>query len=725
MANQRRTCPRLQTTTDEHHGHRVAVARGRLRLTQRELAEVLNTSLYAVVRWERGDVEPTPDALERIDTLLDANRGEVPTDGSDLKKVFFPSTGIRQHSTFYPLLDKVDVRLLDKPREDAVCDIYDKPFWGDGDLALADIFDRNSSAARTRDEAFLDPISAGKNTYTYDAHTYHTKVPPQGIANVMKAYLPQGGLVLDPFGGSGMTAVAARYLGCDVILNELSPAACFIAHNFTRVVDINEFNSAVDQIVETLRHLRSSLYTTECRECGSEVEQLYTVWSYTLECNHCGEPFVVWEHCRKYGQSVREHKLLRKFPCPSCGIEVIKSNLRRLGQSPVFLGYRCCSGNKIVEHEPTNKDLAKIADAERILNRYVGQFPTMSLPNGVNLNQPRRHGIDTIAKLYSPRNLVACSAIWHEIRRVEDPELSAAVGFVFTSLYQRVTRLSEYRFWGGSGNMANFNVPHIFNESNVFVTFERKAKSIADHYCATAMGYTGRCAIRTGSATDLSFISNESIDLIFTDPPFGANINYSEMNLLWESWIGHFTNPDPEAIVNRVHGKDVAKYEELMTQSLTEAYRVLRLGHWMVLVFMNSSEKVWRAVRNAIEKSGFIVEKVGIFDKQHGTFKQFVSANATGADLMIHCRKPKKEAGSRREDTQQTPEEIKKRLEEFLCAESDRVALTPYLHVERAAEVDYRTLYSRYIAGEMRASSPVVGFAQFRQKAECVLGELE
>lgn len=696
-------------------------ARTKLNVSQRELAELLNTSLYAVVRWERGDLEPAADARERLDALLRSGVAKPRTTGLNESRIFFPSTGIRQQSVFRPLLDRVDVPLLENPRNALLEPIYDPPFWGDGDMALADMLRRHCTPAVTSNNAITESISAGKNTYTYDAHTYHTKVPPQGIAKVIESYLPEGGLVLDPFGGSGMTAVAARYLGYDVVLNELSPAACFIAHNFTRAVDVNEFNSAVEKVMELSRGIRQLLYTTNCRECDREVEILYTVWSYSLECNHCGSNFVAWDHCRKYGANVREHKLLRRFPCPSCGQEVDKSKLKRLEQSPVFLAYRCCSKSKILEHPLTDQDLMRIEDADRLLAEYQPHIPATPLPNGVNLNQPKRHGIDTVAKLYTPRNLLACAAIWRAVRRIEDPELSAAVGFVFTSLYQRVTRLSEYRFWGGSGNMANFNVPHISNEANAFVTFERKAKSIADHYCATAQGYDGRCAIRTGSATDMRFLPDESVDFIFTDPPFGGNINYSEMNIIWESWLGSFTEPTLEAIVNRHQGKDVVKYEELMARSLKEAFRVLRSGHWMVLVFMNSSERVWRAIRNAIQQSGFHVERMGIFDKQHGTFKQFVSSNAAGADLMIHCRKPKGTDGVRRDQSSGVEIGAEARLQEFLSGEGENVPRFSFLHVRREAEIDYRTLYSRYIAREMKANFPVMGFAKFRQLAAAFL----
>ncbi len=686
------------------------VARSRLNLSQRELAERLGTSLFAVVRWERGDIAPSSDILSQLNRLLDPASDELSAEPrAVIKSPSFESTGVRSASKGPPLLEHVDTKFLAKPRPNLAESLSSNQLWGDSDLALSDIFLRRTKPAATRLEALEHEISAGKNTYTYDAHTYHTKVPPQGIASVVSNYLPDGGLVLDPFSGSGMTGVAARYVGCDVILNELSPAASFISYNFTKPVDVDEFNSAVSRIVLNQRALRGALYNTECRECGQQVESLFTVWSYKLECNHCNEEFVLWDHCRRYGNNVREHKLLKKFPCPCCEREVNKSYLKRGDTVPVFLGYKCCS-KKIMEHPLNDADRQKIADSEMLLDGYANDIPDIPLPEGVNLNQPRRHGLDTVAKFYTTRNLVACAALWRDIRRIEDADLAAAVAFAFTSLYQRVTRLSDYRFWGGSGNTANFNVPHISNEANVFVTFERKAKSIADHFATTAKSYSGRAVVRTGSATDLGFVPDNSVDLIFTDPPFGANINYSEMNILWEAWLGTFTDPTPEAIVSRVQGKDIGAYQRLMTDSLKEAYRVLRPNHWMVLVFMNSSEDVWNSLRHAITDAGFSIEKINIFDKQHGTFKQFVSDNTAGADLMIHCKK----SSQRRHAVELTSSES---VEDFLAKERNQIPVLPFLHVKRDAEVDFRTLYSRYIATAMQAGHRVLDFSYFRKQA--------
>ncbi|KIT16372.1 DNA methyltransferase [Jannaschia aquimarina] len=692
-----------------------AEARERLNLSHKELAEKLNSSFYTLMRWERGDQAPTADALARLMNLLDPSKQVDEHLQAEPRDVFFASTGARTREKLDRSLPDQPIPMLDQPRETIIGDLVDDDLWGDGDLALADILSRCDAPAITRDTPFSEEVSAGKNTYTYDAHTYHTKVPPQGIARIISKYLPEGGVVLDPFAGSGMTGVAAKYLGYDVILNELSPAACFIAHNFLKKVDTQEYSQTVNQILENLTELRAKLYSTDCRECGANAELQFTVWSYELECNHCHEEFVLWDHCRKYGKTVREHKLLRKFPCPHCGNEVNKSYLKRRDAVPVFVGYKCCS-KKIMEHELNDMDRQRISDVGELLDSFRDGFPNFELPDGVNLNQPKRHGLDSIEKFYTPRNLIACAAIWKEIRRIENPDLAAAVGFAFTSLYQRVTRLSEYRFWGGSGNTANFNVPQISNESNVFITFERKAKSIADHFLTTASSYGGRSLVRTGSASDLSFLPENSVDLIFTDPPFGGNINYSEMNILWESWLGKFTDATSEAIMNRSQGKGVDEYQKLMTESLSEAYRVLRPGHWMVLVFMNSSEKVWTALRNSIESAGFSIEEINIFDKQHGTFKQFVSDNTAGADLMLHCKKLGAPTNARKLYQPKISD-----IASFLESCEGSLPILPFLHVQREAEIDYRTLYSRYIAKSLDEDLSIVSFASFRAEAARIL----
>jgi DNA modification methylase/transcriptional regulator with XRE-family HTH domain len=675
--------------------------RSRTNLSQERLAQILGVSFVSISRWERGAGTPSPAQTQKILQLYrETHRLRAAETPQETEVGVFSSRGVRRRMETLPLFEALlpDVQFAPAPLPPLIERVTrDRYFLTDGQQTVSDIARAHAMLAPTAAEPPVSGMSAGKNTYTYDAHTYHTKVPPQGIAELLKHYLPNGGLVLDPFAGSGMTGVACRANGYDCILNELSPAACFIASRFVSLVEPARFEAGVGALLRELQALRETLYTTTCRECGRPTELLYTVWSYHVLCNACGHEFLLWDHCRHYGERVREHKILSEFPCPACKHMLKKSQLRRTIAEPVMVGYKCCgSRQQEVTHAPDEHDLARIYAFEIAAPLAEGFYPQASLPDGVNLRQPKRHGLDRVDGFYTPRNLAALSHLWKAIHRVEEPRIAAHLAFVFTSLYQRVTRLSEFRFWGGSGNTARFNVPFIFNEANVFVTFARKARSIQDHLETTASHYRGRVAVVQNSATSLEYLVDESIDLIFTDPPFGANINYSDMNFLWESWLGVFTNTQDEAIVNKVQHKGVGEYRDLMTKSFKECYRVLRPGHWMLVVFMNSSHGIWEALRSAILDTGFQICKADIFDKQHGTFKQFVSDNTAGFDLVLHCQKP--DSTNRISTPGYTTSAVRETIFAFLSQVDVSKRISTYLHVDRAKEVDFRSLYSEWIA---------------------------
>ena len=691
--------------------------RVRASLSQEGLARQLQVSFVSLNTWERGAAAPSPAQRQKIEQL---HHQGVTGRTLPQEKDAFASRGVRKKHgpTLFDNPAQVEVPLQSEPGSPILARVqHDDVFHPGGRSALTQMLKRNPKTAVSADLPPLTGMSAGKNTYTYDAHTYHTKVPPQGIAELLAHYLPEGGLVLDPFAGSGMTGVAARVRGYDCILNELSPAACFIASRFVSSIAPATFESAVRTVLDELADLRKQLYTTKCRECSRETELLYVVWSYKVICGTCNGEFVLWDHCRSYGQRVREHKILKEFNCPTCKTLIKKSRLVRTSPVPVQVGYMCCgSRQQEIMHPPDSGDLELIECISMDPPLAEGFYPTTELPDGVNLRQPKGHGLTSVDKFYTPRNLAGLSHIWRAIHRIEDPEVAAHLGFVFTSLYQRVTRLSEFRFWGGSGNTARFNVPYIYNESNVFLSFARKARTIQDHLESTAQAYEGECIVVQGSATSLNSLPDNSVDLIFTDPPFGANINYSEMNILWESWLGRFTDTTDEAIMNKTQGKDVDSYEQLMSRSLQECYRVLRPGQWMLVVFMNSSQRVWSALKNAIDKSGFHIVKADVFDKQHGTFKHFVSENTPGADLVFHCLKPGYKQSIGRSET---PVE----LPEFLASVDLRPLTTEFLHVSREAEFDYRRLYSEWLAKALVQGGQVVDFAEFREEVSRYLRE--
>ncbi|MCX5676473.1 MAG: DNA methyltransferase [Planctomycetota bacterium] len=129
---------------------------------------------------------------------------------------------------------------------------------------------------------FAADIKEGKNDPIYNAHSYHTKVPPRSIIPYILHYTRPGDLILDPFCGSGMTGVAAQMCAdppADIlesfpeladrvgprfaILNDLSPAACHIAYNYNTPVDVEALKREFERIKAAVKDEFDWLYGTE------------------------------------------------------------------------------------------------------------------------------------------------------------------------------------------------------------------------------------------------------------------------------------------------------------------------------------------------------------------------------------------------------------------------------------------------------------------------------
>jgi DNA modification methylase/DNA-directed RNA polymerase subunit RPC12/RpoP len=567
-------------------------------------------------------------------------------------------------------------------------------------------------------EPFAQSVSAGKNTYVYDAHTYHTKVPPQGIEDMIEYYTRPGDVVLDPFCGSGMTGIAATQKGRKALLSDLSPAAVFIAYNLNTPIEASRYLDAVQMLLKQAKDLEHALYDTHCRTCGQQIPMLYMVWSYRMLCKHCGQEFLLWDVARDERPRVRDSKIKSEFDCPHCGTHLKKRELKKTQRYPVQIGYRCCQ--KSLKEETCVPDSDDLATLDRIDGEGIPPtlwYPTTPFPEGVNTRQPLDAGITSIDKAYTTRSLWAMAYLWDLASRWPDEDIRLKLLFTLTSLYQRVTVFSEFRFWGGSGNTANFNVPAIMNEQNVFRAFERKASTISWYFNSVSTEPRA-VSVSTQSALHLPQIPDQSVDYIFTDPPFGANINYSEMNFLWESWLGVFTNNTEEAIVNKVQKKSVFEYGKLLRDAFIEMRRVLKEDGWLTIMFHNSSRAVWNALQGAINEAGFSIRGTQTFDKEHGTFKQFVSDNAVGYDLVLHCQKAERVYTLNADSPGE--QEVAAFIRSAISRTPDQY-IVHYLHVSRKDEFDYRRLYANWLATALHQSFISLSFEDFRAIAQKTL----
>ena len=88
-------------------------------------------------------------------------------------------------------------------------------------------------SSRANIEPILEAIPAARqeDARHYGVHPYFTRRPANVVRDYIRRYSEEGDMVLDPFGGTGVTAIEAFLLGRSAIQNDLNPFANFIARN--------------------------------------------------------------------------------------------------------------------------------------------------------------------------------------------------------------------------------------------------------------------------------------------------------------------------------------------------------------------------------------------------------------------------------------------------------------------------------------------------------------
>ena len=264
-------------------------------------------------------------------------------------------------------------------------------------------------------------------------------------------------------------------------------------------------------------------------------------------------------------------------------------------------------------------------------------FPTDRMPEGDESRRNDKIGITHTHHFFTKRNLWVISAILNQLLKIKKRSMSFYLIWAFTSIQNYINKKQSYG-GGGGGVTGTLYIPSMISEKDVFDVMLRKIKKLTK----LNFTYLNSIPILTNqSSVNLKNIKDNSLDYIFTDPPFGANLMYSELNFIWESWLKVFTNNKTEAIINKSQNKGLNEYYKLMLDSFKECYRILKPNRWITVEFHSSKSSVWNVIQEGIAKAGFIVSQVSILDKKQGSFKQVTSSGAVKNDLVISAFKPK------------------------------------------------------------------------------------
>ncbi len=537
-------------------------------------------------------------------------------------------------------------------------------------------------------EPFAVDVSEGKTDPLYKAHGYHTKVPHLAIVPSILHYTKPGDIVLDGFDGSGMTGVAAQWCGTApldyrkkleerweaegrgkpewgarrAILGDLSPAATFIAANYNIPFDVEAFAEAARRLLDEVEEEIGWMYETLHTDGKTKGRINYTVWSEVFACPECaGEVVFVEQALDPETKRIRDD-----FPCPVCGAVLTKPRLDRLQVSlfdpmlrktvqipkrlPVLIEYTV--GKAKYEKKPSEADFVAWRRIEAL--PPPAELPAdrmMRAPEGVECwGDEWRPGVASfthVHHLFLPRAAHALSAVWRRANAEREPRTrnmllyfveQAILGMSVQNRYQPI----QYGRPGGSQvnrNMAGrIRTLSQHAECNPWYILEGKLKRLREAF--KPLPSRADAAVVTTGDCGRTPLPESSIDYVFTDPPFGDNLAYAELNFINEAFFRVFTNPAPEAIVSETQKKGMLEYQHLMERCFAEYCRVLKPGRWMTVVFHNSKNAVWNAIQEAILRAGFVVADVRTLDKKQGTFNQVNAGRAVKQDLVISAYKP-------------------------------------------------------------------------------------
>ncbi|MBM2815961.1 MAG: methylase [Ignavibacteria bacterium] len=379
----------------------------------------------------------------------------------------------------------------------------------------------------------------------FGVHGYFTKQSWNVVAKYIKNYTKPGDLVLDPFGGSGVTAIEAMMNNRKAISIDLNPLPVFIVQSLIAPVNQSELFDAFDKIKK-----------------------------------------------------------------------------------------------EYLKNEPKTKD-----DIKDALIKY-------KYPKGFIL--PKNSDVPVVEKLFTKKQLAQLAYLKFLIKKVKNKNIRNSLLLCFSSSINKYNLTFHYTKSAGGGDSGvnryyRYRIapnPGFLNLIDIFeIKFKRILAAKKDIEYSINENTINYCKILKGTATDLNWIDKESIDYIYTDPPYGKKIPYLDLSIMWNAWLDlEVTEEDRnlEAIEGGEKNKSKEEYNNLIAKSIQEMYRVLKFNRWMSFVFAHKDPEFWHLIIDTAEQCGF--EYAGAVPQKNGqtSFKKRQNPfTVLSGQLIINFKKVK------------------------------------------------------------------------------------
>jgi predicted RNA methylase len=593
-------------------------------------------------------------------------------------------------------------------------------------------------------------VSVGKTDPLYRAHGYHTKVPHQAIVPSILHYTEPSDIILDAFGGSGMTGVAAAFCAEApqsyrdnlerewanagrhppkwgaryAIINDLSPAAAFIAANYTTPFDVDLFDEAFRKLLDTTRSEIGWMYET-LGDNGKAAEIRFTAWSEVFTCPICAGEIIFSDEAIDSDTG----KVLPDFKCPHCDKDLKKGTLKSVFETTVDPGTKQpwrrlkFRPSKICYQQGGKRGIRNVTKADHDLCDRIAalplppevptvRFPIEAMEHGSRI-APK--GFTHVHHFFLPRAAHAMATMWRLVEEEQNERVRKMLVFAVEQAIVGSSMLNRYvqtHYSQVNRNLSGvYYIPSMHAECSPWYSLDGRLARLVSAFKSFSPKFQNNL-FTVGTAASLP-IPDRSIDYVFTDPPFGQNIPYADLNFLVESWHRVTTASKSEATIDGFKDRDLSDYQKMMTSCFREYFRVLKPGRWMTVVFSNSKASVWNSIQVSLQQAGFVVAEVTALDKTQGSFRQITAANTVKQDLVVSCYKPNGGLEERfdRGLTDDTAWDfVRTHLKNLAVIKHDHLG-----NLENIAERDPRRIFDRMVAWFIRHNTPVpISNAEFQ-----------
>jgi DNA modification methylase len=438
-------------------------------------------------------------------------------------------------------------------------------------------------------------------------HKYWGKKPSRNLCELIQKYTNEGDTVLDPFSGYGVFCCEAFIMNRNVISNDLNPIA-----NFMNI-----------QLLE--RDINLDLLKRQWAQIRSEFEPFVHSWY-------------------EWSLDGRQIQLL--------------SILRNKDDIPIKARYKVDGQRKAEQIDLSGQEVSEFLKHEKS-QEINDWYPTIKLIRNSRISA--KTGM-AVSCLFTKRTLACHARLLSLIEQHSTGKEKDLLKLAFTANLANCSKLvppikSRGDMSAGAW-MTGFYVGDTYIENNVLHYFDNRLSKLIKgkedylqcfdnnkEFNITPLDFNNWFQTFNNDAKQLD-IESESIDYVFTDPPYGDAVPYIEQSIIWNSWLQFSPDYENEIVISdsKERSKNTTVFEKEIALAFSEIRRVLKQGKFFSLTYHSLSGLEWKSITNACINNGFELVDYKWLVQKSFTPRQINRLTSVKGDVLVTLKKSKKTA---------------------------------------------------------------------------------